>query len=86
MAQSQSADKELVGYIRGFTDGSISTYICELLVADSHRGCGAGKQLLEFVHALYPETRMDLLASSSSRSFYEEHDFRPFYGFRKSRQ
>ena len=64
---------------------ALCTYICELLVAQPFRGCGAGRKLLDFVHALHPDTRIDLLASSSSRSFYEEHEFRPFYGFRKSR-
>lgn len=81
---AESQDQEFIAYIRGVTDGSVSTYICELLVAQPFRGCGTGKRLLDFVHALHPDTRIDLLASSSSSSFYEDNGFRPFYGFRKS--
>ena len=81
---AESQDEELIGYIRGVTDGTVSTYICELLVAQPFRGYGVGRRLLDFVHALHPDTRIDLLASSSSSSFYEENGFRPFYGFRKS--
>ncbi|MGM0896662.1 MAG: GNAT family N-acetyltransferase [Bacillota bacterium] len=81
---AESENQELIGYIRGSTDGYISTYICELLIAQPYRGYGLGRRLLDFVHELHPDTRIDLLASSSSSSFYEENGFRPFYGFRKS--
>ncbi|WP_328701170.1 GNAT family N-acetyltransferase [Aquibacillus kalidii] len=75
-----------MGYIRGFTDSRISLFICELLIAKNHRGLGLGKELLCYVHNLYPSTRLELLANSSSRSFYEALGFRAFYGFRKSSQ
>lgn len=75
---------QVVGCVRGLTDGLISLYICELLINESCRGQGIGKALLAHVHALYPETRMELLASSTSHSYYEAHGYRPFYGFRKT--
>ena len=76
----------VIGYSRGFTDTRISLYICELLIDKKYRGLGIGKRLLQYLHDLYPNTRMELLANSSSRSFYEELGFRAFYGFRKLRQ
>ncbi|SEA25002.1 Acetyltransferase (GNAT) domain-containing protein [Thalassobacillus cyri] len=78
-------DKEnVVGYIRGLTDKHVSLYICELLIAKDYRGKGIGGGLLDYVHKLYPKTRMEMLATSASHTYYESHRFRPFYGFRKT--
>ncbi|TDL66540.1 N-acetyltransferase [Rhodococcus qingshengii] len=74
----------VVGYIRGLTDTRVTLYICELLIDKKYRGLGIGKDLLQHVHRLYPKTRIEMLASSPSRSFYEEQGYRPFYGFRKT--
>lgn len=76
----------IVGYVRGLTDTRISLYICELLINKKFRSLGLGKELLHYVHSIYPDTRIELLATSSSRSFYEELSFRSFYGFRKTSQ
>lgn len=77
-------DGQVIGCLRGLTDGFISLYICEVLVSENHRKSGVGKKLMRHVHSLYPKTRMELLASSTSRSFYEAQGYRPFYGFRKT--
>lgn len=77
-------DGEVIACVRGLTDGSISLYICELLVDEKERGKGIGQALLAYVHKLYPKTRMELLASTASQTFYEKQKFRPFYGFRKT--
>jgi predicted GNAT family N-acyltransferase len=77
-------DETVAGYIRGFTDRNVTIYICEMLISQSLRGSGIGGKLLRFVHARYPRTRMEMLASSSSYTFYESQNFRPFYGFRKT--
>lgn len=77
-------DGKVVGCLRGLTDGFVSLYICELLVSENNRKSGIGKKLMQSVHSEYPKTRMELLASSTSRSFYETHGYRPFYGFRKT--
>ncbi|WP_064093319.1 GNAT family N-acetyltransferase [Rossellomorea aquimaris] len=77
-------DGEIIGYIRGFTDAHISLFICEMLVDKNYRGYGIGKQLITYVHNLYPKTRIEMLANRSSRTFYERQGFRGFYGFRKT--
>ncbi|MCU9614956.1 GNAT family N-acetyltransferase [Caldibacillus lycopersici] len=76
--------QEVIGYIRGLTDTRITLFICELLIDKNYRGLGLGKKLLHYVHNIYPSTRIELLASNTSRSFYEDIGFRSFYGFRKS--
>ena len=78
------SDDQIVGYIRGLTDGFISLYVCEVIIHKEYRGLNLGNELLKYVHSLYPKTRMELLASSTSRTFYEAHEFRAFYGFRKT--
>lgn len=79
-------ENEIVGYIRGMTDTQITLYICELIIGSELRGSGIGKKLLNFVHNLYPKTRMELLGLSTSKAFYEKLAFRSFYGFRKTNQ
>jgi GNAT superfamily N-acetyltransferase len=74
----------VIGYIRGLTDTRITLYICELLIDKKYRGLGIGKELLQYVHRLYPKTRIEMLASSSSHTFYKGQGYRPFYGFRKT--
>lgn len=77
-------DGRLVGCLRALTDGSATLYICELLIGNDSRGSGIGSELMNHLHAMYPDTRMELLASSTSRSYYEAKKFRAFYGFRKT--
>jgi predicted GNAT family N-acyltransferase len=77
-------DESVSGYIRGLTDGNVTVYICEMLISKNLRGKGAGGKLLKFVHSQYPRTRMEMLASSTSHTFYKSQNFRPFYGFRKT--
>ena len=76
--------KELVGYIRGHTDTSVSLFVCEILIDQKYRGLGVGKILLQYIHTIYPDTRVEMLATSTSRSFYESLGYRAFYGFRKT--
>lgn len=76
-------DNEVVGCVRAITDGHVTLYICELIVRQDMRGQGIGRALLDYIHDIYPTTRMELLATSSSKSYYESR-FRPFYGFRRT--
>ncbi|WP_174615058.1 GNAT family N-acetyltransferase [Virgibacillus ihumii] len=77
-------DKSFVGSIRGMTDKTITLFICEVLIDKDYRGQGTGRELLKLIHSLYPSTRMELLATSTSQSFYAQLDYRPFYGYRKT--
>jgi GNAT superfamily N-acetyltransferase len=77
-------DQELVGFVRALTDGEVTMYIAELLVAPQWRGHGLGRSLLEACHLLFPHTRLDLLSTESADRFYEASGFRRFQGFRKS--
>ncbi|MGD6834830.1 GNAT family N-acetyltransferase [Sutcliffiella halmapala] len=75
---------QVIGYVRGLTDKSITLFICEVLISQNYRGLGIGEVLLNYVHSLYPTTRMEMLANSTSRTYYEQKGFRTFYGFRKT--
>ncbi|SDJ16514.1 GNAT family N-acetyltransferase [Salimicrobium halophilum] len=76
-------DGEIVGYLRGMTDTVVTFFICEMLVAEEYRKKGIGQKLLSYGRREFPETRTDVLATSTSRDFYEQNEFIPFYGFRK---
>jgi len=78
------ADGAIVGFLRGLSDGGVTVYIAEVLVAPTWRGRGLGAALLELAQRLNPGARLDLLATAASRAFYERAGFRPFYGYRLS--
>lgn len=75
---------EVVGLVRALTDGNITTYISEIIVATNYRGKGIGKALLEACHDLYPHTRLDLLSTEGADEFYKRDNFKEIIGFRKS--
>lgn len=80
-----AADEEIVGFVRGLTDGEVTMYIAELLIAEQQRGKGYGRLLLEACHLLYPHTRLDLTSTEEAVTFYKRlgfHDVGP--GIRKS--
>lgn len=74
----------VLGYIRALTDGYVTLFICELLIIKQKRGKGIGKLLINDLHIKYPHTRIDLLATKQSSTFYEKQNFRTFYGYRKN--
>lgn len=77
-------DSEIAGVVRALTDTEITMYISELLVSEKLRKKGLGSILINACHLLYPNTRIEVLASEESASFYKKHEFRSFSGFRKS--
>lgn len=77
-------NEKVAGYIRGLTDKNVTIYICEMLISEEFRSKGLGGMFLKYVHGLYPRARMEMLASSTSHTFYESQNFRQFYGFRKT--
>jgi GNAT superfamily N-acetyltransferase len=77
-------NEKISGYIRCLTDMNVTIYVCEMLISEEFRGKGLGGKLLKYAHSLYPRTRMEMLASSTSHTFYESQGFRSFYGFRKT--
>jgi predicted N-acetyltransferase YhbS len=78
-------DEMVVGYVRGLTDGAITTYIADLLVDLRLRGRGIGRALLDICHFLYPTTRLELFSADDARTFYKACGFRVVYdGMRKS--
>lgn len=78
------ANGELVGYLRGLTDGTLTLYVCELLVKESYRNRGVAERLIQTAHECYPSTRVEMLATKDSEGYYTSNGYRPFYGFRKS--
>lgn len=74
----------VIGFIRGLTDGYTTLFICELLIIEHKRGRGIGNELINHLHKMYPDTRIDLLATNRSAKFYEKQGFRNFYGYRKN--
>jgi ribosomal protein S18 acetylase RimI-like enzyme len=77
--------EQVVGFVRGLTDGAITMYIAEMAVDGQLRGRGIGRALLDTCHALFPGVRLDLLATHDARAFYMACGFRILYnGMRKS--
>ena len=80
-----TAAERVVGFVRGITDGEITTYIAELFVDPQYRGQGIGRLLLDACHALYPHTRLDLISTEEAVPFYQATGFRYVgEGLRKS--
>ncbi|WP_246145046.1 GNAT family N-acetyltransferase [Oceanobacillus sojae] len=57
-----------------------------MLIDKQYRSLGLGKRIIHYLHNIYPNVRIELLATSSSRLFYEGIGFRTFYGYRKTKE
>ncbi|TGB03972.1 GNAT family N-acetyltransferase [Halobacillus salinus] len=75
---------EVIGYLRGLTDGATTLYVCELLVKESYRKQGIAERLVRLAHECYPSTRIEMIATQQSQGYYESRGYRAFYGFRKA--
>ena len=75
----------VIGFVRGLTDGEVTTFIAELLVAPEYRGKGLGRLFLDACHLLYPHTRLDLISQEEAVPLYNALAFRYVgEGLRKS--
>jgi len=77
-------DGSMVGFLRAVSDRAITTYVAELLVTPEWRGRRVGVALLAVAQYLCPRTRLDLLATAQSRTFYDRVGFRLFSGYRRN--
>lgn len=77
------AGGDAVGFLRALTDGAVTTYVAELLVAPPYRGRGIARAMLDACQRAHPGTRLDLLATTDSRDVYPRVGFRPFPGYRR---
>ena len=71
-----TTDTQVIGYLRGFTDGAITTYVADLLVDGNYRGRGIGRLLLEVCYDLYPTVYMLLVAEKAAIPFYRAVGFK----------
>jgi GNAT superfamily N-acetyltransferase len=65
-----------VGFGRIVTDGATFAWICDIIVAEAHRGSGLGKVLVESV-VLHPEVAdlRQVLATKDAHSLYEKFGY-----------
>lgn len=73
----------VIGFLRAISDGAVTTYVAEVLVALDWRGRGIGSVLLDVAQRLCPGSRLDLLSTEGSGGFYEREGFRGFPGYRR---
>src|SRR5712692_5474762 len=60
----------LVGLLRGITDGAYTTNVCDLAVHPDYQRSGIGRELLEQVVSIYPETGVVLQAAQTATEYY----------------
>jgi ribosomal protein S18 acetylase RimI-like enzyme len=73
---------ELVGFARLLGDGTLDAYLCELVVAETARRRGVGRELVTEAFPRSGARRLDLLAADGSEEFYRSFRHRPFPGYR----
>lgn len=62
---------DLIGIARTLTDGSYSTYLADLAVAQSFQGRGIGRELIRRTHeAAGLHTNLILIAAPGARTYY----------------
>ncbi len=75
-------DGEVVGFARVLSDGTITSYLEELVVAPACRGRGVGRGLIEDAFRRCGTIRIDLLVDGEAGSFYQSLPHRPLQGYR----
>ena len=77
------SEGRVIGELRALSDGALTTYIADILVAPQWRGKGLGKVLLEVCHQLAPRTHFVLMSVENSTGFYEADGFEKSIGYSK---
>ena len=69
-------DGKQIGFARAVSDYSTFTWICDVIIHDSHRGQGLGKWMVQCLidHPLL-QTRSQLLATRDAHGLYEPFGF-----------
>lgn len=65
-----------IGFVRALTDHSVNSYICDFVIAESHRGQKLGTWMLEVLmaHPALARTQQ-LLVTRDAEQFYLDHGF-----------
>lgn len=65
-----------IGFCRAVTDYETFTWICDVVIAETHRGKGLGKWMVQRLvdHPLL-QTRSQVLATRDAHTLYERFDF-----------
>src|SRR6266404_4100044 len=64
-------DDQLVGILRGWTDGTYDGYVCDLAVLPEYQKLGVGRGLLEQACAIHPQIQWVLRASKLAAEYYQ---------------
>jgi GNAT superfamily N-acetyltransferase len=72
-------DSKLVGFARVITDYATFAYLADVFIAESHRGRGLSKFLMECIvkHPQLQGLRRWTLATRDAHSLYEKFGFKP---------
>ena len=73
---------EVIGFATFLSDGQIDSYLSALLVAETRRRDGIGRELIDVGYRRTGATRVDLLAADGTDDFYARIPHRRFSGFR----
>ena len=71
-------EKKQVGFARVVTDHATVGYLCDVVIAETHRGQGVGKWMLQCIlgHPELRACRIDLF-TRDAQDFYRAYDFGP---------
>ncbi len=79
-----SSGETVVGFLRGITDGTMTTFIAELLVDPAWRGQGIGSALIETCHQLILSAELDMVSNPETEAMTEAEGFDCAQVFRKN--
>lgn len=65
------AGAELVGILRGWTDGAYDGYVCDLAIHPDYQKRGVGRELLRLAVEMDPQIQWVLRASKIATDYYQ---------------